>query len=84
MHTSTAGNPLDAAFDTSIPSEPFAMPRTRLQLAKIELSTFFDQTGKAVFSTQDLKALLSQNRTSWRLAMKHDPAKLPSLSPPAH
>ncbi len=44
------------------------MPPTRLQLAKSELTTFFDQTGKAVFSRQELKVLLSQNRTSWRLA----------------
>lgn len=44
------------------------MPPIRLQLAKTELSLFLDQTGKAVFSRQDLKALLSQNRSTWRLA----------------
>src|SRR5580692_9596920 len=47
---------------------PLTMPPTRLQLAKNELSSFFDHAGKAVFSRQDMKVLLSQNRTAWRLA----------------
>jgi hypothetical protein len=71
-------------FGSSKPA--FAMPPTRLQLAKTELSISFDQAGKAVFSRQELKVLLSQNRAAWRLApgAKHNPAKLPSLSHPAH
>jgi predicted transcriptional regulator of viral defense system len=44
------------------------MPPTRLQLAKTELTTLFDQTGRAVFSRQDLTALLAHNRNSLRLA----------------
>ena len=44
------------------------MPPTRLQLAKTQLTTFFDQGDKVVFSRQDLRVLMSQNRTVWHLA----------------
>jgi hypothetical protein len=44
------------------------MPPTPLQLAKSQLATFLNQADKAVFSRQDLRVLLSQNRTVWHLA----------------
>jgi hypothetical protein len=46
----------------------YTMPPTPLQLAKSQLATFLNQGDKAVFSRQDLRVLLSQNRTVWHLA----------------
>jgi predicted transcriptional regulator of viral defense system len=44
------------------------MPPTRLQLAKRQITTFFDATEKRVFSRKELSAILSQQRIDWRLA----------------
>jgi predicted transcriptional regulator of viral defense system len=44
------------------------MPPTRLQLAKREITLFFDAADKRVFSRKDLNTILSKHRDDWRLA----------------
>jgi len=44
------------------------MPPTRLQLAKREVTVFFDAAEKHIFSGKDLSAILSHHRRDWRLA----------------
>ena len=44
------------------------MPPTRLQLAKKEITVFFDAAEKRIFSRRDLSSILLQHRGGWNLA----------------
>jgi hypothetical protein len=44
------------------------MPLTRLQLAKREITVFFDAAEKRIFSRRDMSSILSQHRRDWSLA----------------
>jgi predicted transcriptional regulator of viral defense system len=43
---------------------------TRLQLAKPEITAYFDQAEQRIYSTRDLAVILGLNREAWRLAQR--------------
>src|ERR1700731_4401368 len=44
------------------------MPPAKLQLAKKQITAFFDAAEKRVFSRRGLSTVLAQNRNNWQLA----------------
>lgn len=52
------------------------MPRpSRLQIAKNDIITAFDEAGRRVFSSSEISQILQQNRAFWRLAQSTTTAK---------
>lgn len=49
------------------------MNRSRLHLAKADITAYFDTFGSRVFGTKDLQTILNEKRSDWRLAKSTTP-----------